>query len=161
VVDLRGPLTRVAASSVVDAPPASVFAFLSDPRNHWLLAGPKVRVLEIADAPGSPIGGVMVIRGPAGIRRRARTRVVVSRDPSLLGGVAELGGSTTAWVAWDLRPSERGGTLVVLSAAVSSLGSLDRILLLAGGKRWIRGLFADTLERLGALGGASPVPAEA
>jgi uncharacterized protein YndB with AHSA1/START domain len=151
----RNPI--LSASSVVAAPPASVFAFLADPHNHWLLSGSKVRLVEIAEPAGGQLAGVIVIRGPAGIRRRARTMVLTARDPSLLSGVAELGASTTAWVSWSLRPCGSGGTGVVLSATVSSAGLLDRILLLAGGRLWIRRMFNETLERLGrSVGAAAP-----
>jgi hypothetical protein len=152
-------ISILSADSVVDAPPASVFAFLADGDNHWLLNGPKVRLVELEEPVRGHIAGVVVIHGPAGIRRRARTRVLIARDPSLLSGVAELGDSTTALISWSLHPRGSAGTAVVLSAAVSSAGLLDRILLIAGGKRWIRRMFAETLERLGRSVGPAAVDA--
>jgi hypothetical protein len=143
-------MTRVAASSVVAAGPGMVFAFLVEPHNHRLLTGPKVRLLEIAEHPSGRIQGTVLIRGPLGIRRRARTRVLTAQDPECLSGVAELGDRTTVWVSWDLQASGSRDTEVILSAVASSLGSLDRILLFAGGKRWLRRLFAETLELLAA-----------
>jgi hypothetical protein len=148
-------LTHVAASSLLAETPAAVFAFLADPQNHLLLAGPKVQLVQLVDLPGQPMHAVMVIRGPAGLRRRADTEIVTSHDPVLLSGVAELGDATTAWVSWNLHPVAGGGTRVILSASVQSASVLDRILLLVGGKRWIRRLFAETLERLGSVVGAA------
>jgi hypothetical protein len=151
----------LSAYSVVAAPPASVFAFLADPSNHWLLNGPKVRLLELEEPATGQIAGVVVIRGPVGIRRRARTKVLTAEDPSLLSGVAELGATTTARVSWSLHPCGSAGTGVVLSATVSSASLLDRVLLVAGGRLWIRRMFAETLERLGRSVPAAPRPARA
>ena len=44
------------------------------------------------------------MRGPLGIRRAARTRVVVEERPSKLSGIAEVGPRTVARVSWTLRP---------------------------------------------------------
>jgi hypothetical protein len=142
------PMLHIAASQVISAPPVVVFAFLAEPANHRLLAGRRVQLLELLDGSDGRIRGLVVIRGPLGLRRRARTRVISSSRPAFLAGAAQLGTHTIVQVRWDLQPFDSNRTRVLLSAGVTSVGSLDRLLLLAGGTAWIRHLFASTLELL-------------
>jgi hypothetical protein len=150
----------IAAEIVVRSPPEVVFAFLAEMHNHWTLAGRRIELLEIGQAAdGSPCGVVM-IRGPLGIRRRARTRVLRVCKPSLLGGVAEVGAGTRAHVQWDLKAAGEDSTLVSLSAVLANAGPVDRLLLLAGGRIWMRRVFAATLRLLAErLDAGKPAPA--
>jgi hypothetical protein len=84
--------------------------------------------------------------GPFGIGRVAETRIVEVQEPSLLLGTAELG-RTKASVRWEIRGDE-GGSHVTLSATIERLSSGDRLLLLLGGRRWLRIVFASAVARL-------------
>jgi hypothetical protein len=84
--------------------------------------------------------------GPFGIGRVAETRIVEAEEPSLLLGTAELG-RTNASVRWEIRREERGSH-VTLSATIERLSPGDRLLLLLGGRRWLRIVFASAVARL-------------
>jgi hypothetical protein len=140
---------RIAATSHVPAPRRIVFAFLADRDNHWHLAGRRIEALEIGQDAAGQLSGLVLIRGPFGVRRRARTRVVQVSEPMVLGGVAELGRRTTAVVRWDLGEVAGGeATRVELSASVTAASPLDRLLLALGGRVWMKHVFAVTLELL-------------
>lgn len=141
-------MDRISASAYIAAPPAVVFSFLADPRNHWLLARGKIELRKIDAGEQGRMRGWVVIRGPLGLRRRARTRVFRSLAPSSLSGVAELGRRTRASVSWTLEETEDAATHVVLSAAITRVGALDRLLLLVGARWWMRRLFAEVLDAL-------------
>jgi hypothetical protein len=141
-------------------PPAEVFAFLADVRNHRQLASNGIQVLELAHAPGVPDHGVLMIRGPLGIRRRVQTMVLDTdlSDASVLRGIAKVGRRTVVDVRWELYQHESDGTRVVLSADVRSRGVTDGVLLAFGGRIWMRRLFAATIERLSSRLSVSPSP---
>jgi hypothetical protein len=145
----RGVPGRITASRVVPAPPAEVFAFLAEWQNHRLLTGRSIRLLALAEDPDGRVQGLIQLRGPLGLRRVAQTTVATAREPSAIGGTARVGSRTFVHVDWEMHPAARGETHVVLSAAVATAGRLDSLLLLAGGKLWIRRLFAATLALLG------------
>lgn len=44
-------MMRIASSTVISVPPATVLAFLIEWQNHWLLSGPKIELLELAESP--------------------------------------------------------------------------------------------------------------
>jgi hypothetical protein len=130
----------IAASGLVPAEREEVFAFLAELGNHWLVADRWIEVVSL-DADGD--GGRVRVRGPLGLRRTARTRVEVVDPPAALEGTAVLGG-TVARVRWELRP--RGGaTRVRLEARVERATALDRLLLAAGGRAWMRRRLAATV----------------
>jgi hypothetical protein len=139
---------RIASSTLVSAPRPLVFAFLADRDNHWHLAGRGIELLEIGEEADRRLSGLVLIRGPLGVRRRARTRVLDVREPALLGGVARVGRGTIAEVRWNLRDAAPSGTRVELSASVSAADRLDRALLALGGGFWMARLFDSTLSRL-------------
>jgi hypothetical protein len=145
-----GAVIRIAASTHVSAPRPLVFAFLADRHNHWHLAGRSLEPLEIGQDRAGQLSGVVAIRGPLGIRRRARTRVVTVGEPEVLAGVAELVGGTTAEVCWELADGGERGTLVELSATVTAVTPRDRVLLALGGRVWMRRVFARTIDLLAA-----------
>ena len=91
-------------------------------------------------------GGRILIRGPLGITREARTEVVETEAPSRLVGRAVLG-TTVGEVAWKTLP-DGGGSLVSLSAEVERASAADRLLLGLGGRAWLRRRFANVLETL-------------
>jgi hypothetical protein len=150
----------VEAAALIPAPPEDVFAFLSDLGNHWRLADRFVEVLTLEASDGTHHdGGRVRVRGPLGLHRTVTTRVVAAREPRLLIGTAELASGTRARVSWVLA-GRLGATRVRLAADLERAGPLDRLLLAAGGRWWLRRRFASTLERL-ARELATRTPAEA
>jgi len=87
------------------------------------------------------------MRGPLGVGRVARTRVVATDEPSSLQGVAELGDGTQASVRWNIVPDGEGSR-VTLAATVERASVGDRVLLALGGRRWLERLFAAAVARL-------------
>jgi hypothetical protein len=133
----------IEADGFVPAGREAVFAFLADLANHWDLADRWVEVVSLTPAHD---GGRVTVRGPLGLRRTVDTRVHDVDPPARLAGTARLG-RTRAVVRWDLRPEPRG-TRVHLVANVVAAGRLDRLLLAAGGRAWLRRRFTVTLSRL-------------
>jgi uncharacterized protein YndB with AHSA1/START domain len=154
---VSGAATRIAAERGVAASPRAVFTFLADLENHWLLTDRFVEVLRLErPGEGRPAhGGTVRMRGPLGLGRTARTRVVEMHPDTSLAGIASLGNGTEALVSWTLAPRS-GGTRVRLEAMVNGLGRLESVLLAAGGRRWLEQRFASILETL-----ARRVPREA
>lgn len=133
----------IAAGGVVPAPREAVFAFLADLDNHWLVTGRWIAVVRL-DGDGD--GGRVRIQGPLGLRRTAHTRVLHADPPARLEGSATLG-RTVARVRWELS-DHHDATLVRLEAEVERAGPLDRLLLAAGGRRWLRRRFGTTVVTL-------------
>ena len=90
----------------------------------------------------------MRIRGPLGVSRVARTRVLSAKEPRELRGRAELHGGTVGAVGWTIEP-EGEGSRVTLSAVVEHAAPFDRAVLALGGRRWLRRGFAEALAQLG------------
>ena len=128
----------------------AVFAFLADLANHWDLADRWVEVVSLTPAHDR---GRVTVRGPLGLKRTVDTQVHETEPPTRIEGVAELG-RTRALVAWWLE-EDGTGTRVRLSATVVEAGALDRLLLAAGGRAWLRRRFASTLDRLARAASAS------
>jgi hypothetical protein len=110
----------------------------------WAVTDRFVKVLDLNETGD---GGRVRLRGPLGLRRVVTTRVVASKAPRLLIGTAEIGTGTRARVSWSLA-EHRGETRVLLAAAVERASTLDRLLLRAGGLRWLQRRFEATLEGL-------------
>ena len=132
----------IAAERRISAPPERVFEFLADLRNHWRL---ERAFLEIEDA--GERSGVIRVRGPVGLSRRAETRVLEADAPSRVAGRADLRGGTVGLVAWDITP-DAGGSRVRLSAEIPEASLPDRVLLALGGRAWLRRLFERALANL-------------
>lgn len=139
-----------------------MFAFLADPGNHWRLARERIEVIAVDSDGHGYMRGTVLLRGPLGVRRRARTAVVEVTPSRRLSGVASIGGRTRAEVTWSLAPAAGAATWVVLSADMLRLSRLDAILLAAGGRAWMRRLFSEVLVALGELApAAAAAPAAA
>jgi uncharacterized protein YndB with AHSA1/START domain len=139
---------EISASALVPAAPEEVFAFLCDLENHWMLADRFVEVLTLDHSrDGVAGGGTVKVRGPLGLGRTATTRVVDTEPPMSMTGTADLSGGTQAVVRWVLTRDD-GATRVELAADLRRTGLLDRILLAAGGRRWIRHRFNSILQTL-------------
>jgi hypothetical protein len=139
----------IAAERIVVAPPSEVFSFLADLENHWLLADRFVEVLSLERPPGGgpAHGGTVRIRGPLGLGRTARTRLVQAQPHTSVEGTASVGARTEARVHWTLTPVIEG-TLVRLEATVERMGRSEAIVLAAGGRRWLEDRFASILNTL-------------
>lgn len=142
-------------TALLPVPVEAVFLFLADLENHWRLADPFVEVLELDGPPGGHHGGLVLLCGPAGLRRRVRTRVVASAPPTEIVGTANVGRRTRGRVRWKLAPRD-GGTQVTLSASLDTATALDRLLLAAGGWAWLRRRLLATLGRLADAVGSVP-----
>ena len=131
----------IEADGLVPARRDAVFAFLADLANHWDLADRWVEVVSLTPAHD---GGRVTVRGPLGLRRTVETRVDEVEPPACIEGTARLG-RTRAVVRWELRPEPRG-TRVNLVATVLAAGPIDRLLLAAGARAWLRRRFTVTLN---------------
>jgi hypothetical protein len=144
---------KIEAERLVRAPPDPVFQFLSELRNHWRL---EDRFVELGGLEGSgphgPTGGCVRIRGPLGIFRTARTRVLAAESPAAdrpgrLSGRADVGRGTVGRVSWTIEPAE-AGSRVTLAAYAERVTPVDRLLLALGGSWWLGRIFARALARL-------------
>lgn len=134
---------RIEASRRVARPRTELYARLAHLPGHWELAGRWVEPLEL-----NHDGGVVRVKGPFGLHRTMHTRLTETREPECVVGEAHLG-ATVAAIRWDLEAADGDSTVVTLSARVQRAGPLDRALLALGGRRWLQGRFAATLQRLG------------
>jgi uncharacterized protein YndB with AHSA1/START domain len=138
-------MRAISASATVSHPPERVFEFLSDLRNHWTL---EERFIDLEDV--EPGGGRVRMKGPLGLGRVARTRVLEATTPqpvAHLRGSAEISGGTRGHVEWTIEPAGNGSR-VTLSAIPDALGLLDAVLLRMGGGRWLERLFRSAVARL-------------
>lgn len=146
--------TRIGASRIVDEPAGRVFEFLADLRNHWRLEGRFVELDHLDGASeGAATGGRVRIRGPLGLSRGARTRVLSTTPPAggtpgRLRGEAAIGRRTRGRVQWEIDPLDQRRSRVTLSAVVDRAGAADALLLALGGRRWLRSVFDGALSNL-------------
>ena len=124
--------------------PEQVYAFLAELENHWHLDD---RLLRLERLDHGAHGSRIVIGGPLGLRRTARIRLTESAPTRRVVGTAEVGRRTQARVTWTITP-QGGGSRVSVQATVLRAGALDRLLLAAGGRWWMRRRFARVLEQL-------------
>ena len=122
----------VEASAVVPAAPEAVYGFLSDLRNHWLLADRFVALGGLEGGPHAPTGGRVRMKGPFGLSREAKTRVLAAEPPTrdrpgMLRGVAEIGAATVGHVGWTIEQAGSGSRVSAsVESASSSTGSCSR-----------------------------------
>ena len=144
----------IEARATLSHPPEQVFAFLSDLRNHWRLDDAFVEVGGVEGNDGQePTGGRVRIRGPVGLSREARTKVLSAdppgpATPGMLSGRADVGGATIGRVGWEIAGRADGGSDVRLWAEVERASLLDRLLLALGGRRWLRRILERTVVNL-------------
>jgi hypothetical protein len=133
--------------------PERVFEFLSDLRNHWRLEDAFVELGGLdGDEGHGPTGGRIRIRGPLGLSREARTKVLDASPPGpatsgSLAGRAEVG-ATVGRVGWAIEPRPNGGSDVRLWADVERASPPDRLLLALGGRRWLGRILERALANL-------------
>ncbi len=131
---------EVTATRPIATTPEEIFAFLANPDRHWQLLGRRLEPLRAYDGSRSQVR----LHGPLGIRRTLWIRLSDERPPhELVGRVEAGGGATIGTVRWAVRPAGAGASIVELTARTDFAGWLDRLLLTAGGARWLR----QSLER--------------
>jgi hypothetical protein len=95
-------------------------------------------------------GGLVRVKGPLGISRLARTRVVGAEQPRLLTGTADIGRGTRGAVRWEISEQVPGTSHVRFSAVVERASPFDRMLLACGGRWWMQRIVSAAVTRLGA-----------
>lgn len=118
--------TPVIATRVIPADSSTLHTLVSDPASQWRMVDAVHRLLR-----------VHAQVGPCTAKRLVPVRV-------------QMGGRDVLWLTWMLSPS-RGTTEVDLSAQIESRGLLARLLLVLGGRRWLRHRLEDTLDSLAVL----------
>lgn len=113
-------------------------------RNHWQLTQ---RFAELEQLDGDADGGHVRIRGPFGLSRLARTRLLSAEEPREVRGRADVGHGTFGAVRWLIEPAG-SGSRVTLSAVVERAGILDRAILALGGRIVLRRGFREALAQL-------------
>jgi hypothetical protein len=145
----------ISARAVLAAPAADVFEFLANLRNHYRLASRFVDVDEIHPESPTPEDGRIALRGPLGIEREARTKLLSTTPPAegrqgVVEGLATVETGSGARIAWRLEP--RGAeTLVTLEAHVERAHGIDRMLLRLGARPWLRRILRHSLAQLDEL----------
>ena len=137
----------ISVTRQVPVPADELFARLCDLDAHRDLAAPHIDVLHLRGPRGARTGGDVELRGPLGIRLRATTMVRAARFPRELSGTAATGRGTTATLRWLLEPAG-SRTYATALLVVHPRGALHRLLLLAGGRPWLRRRLATAIERL-------------
>lgn len=148
----------VSATDWVDASALQVFEFLAWLPGHRLIAGQRLRLLDLT---ADRRGGRIVIMGPFGLRRTVRTAVTCVIAPSAgtagrVGGSAATGPVTSAQVRWLIEPAGERAR-VTLTATITRMSVPDRLLLAIGGRRWLARGFAQSIALLGTAVGAQVV----
>jgi hypothetical protein len=116
----------VIATRAIVADAATLLALVSDPASQW-------RIVE----------GVSPLLHPhAHVEQSHSTRLVSVR--------VQLGRRDALWITWILTP-RRGTTEVDLAAQLHSRSLAARLVLLLGGRRWLRHRLEHTLGTLAAL----------
>jgi hypothetical protein len=139
----------------MEVPAETVYGFLSQLPNHQRMGGRRFRLKSLAV---DRLGARIVIRGPLGIRRTVETTITCLHPSRGVGGTAVIGRRTVAHVHWTIHAAgERSH--VALTATVLRIGTLDRLLLAAGGRRWLARSFHRVLIMLAATLGVL-VPGE-
>jgi carbon monoxide dehydrogenase subunit G len=138
---------RTAAAETVGAPPEAVYAFLERLENHWRLTSGFVTVDRLA-----PDGGRIVLRGPLGVRKRARTELrrcepPAGDRPGVVAGTATDDAGTTARVEWRIAAAPEGSR-VELATTIDDARGLDRVWLALGAGWWIRRGLGRSLREL-------------
>jgi hypothetical protein len=141
----KAPWT-IGAHKGVCAPPKRLYEFLSTLDNHWLLADRFVSLVRLHGPVDSRTGGEIMIRGPWGLRRHARTWLDLDDHGLRVVGTAAVGRRTRARVTWTLTPIPEGAD-VELTATILTASLVDRALLVVAAP-WLRRRFLGAIERL-------------
>jgi hypothetical protein len=141
----------VTSGLLMEVSAETVYGFLSRLPNHQRMGG---RVFRLDGFAADRLGAKIVICGPLGIRRTVETTITCLHPARGVGGTAAIGRRTVAHVHWTIHAAgERSH--VALTATVLRIGVLDRLLLAAGGRRWLARSFHRVLTLLSTTLGAA------
>jgi hypothetical protein len=149
----------IEADVTLSHPPERVFEFLADLRNHWRLEDAFIELDDLGEHAAGLGGGRVRMKGPLGLSRVARTKVLSAEPPGVttpgrLSGQAEVGRVTIGRVGWEITGTENGGSAVRLWARVERASLRDRLLLAVGGRRWLARIFRRAVANLSRVLGA-------
>jgi hypothetical protein len=113
---------RVTRTVAAGAPALS--HFLANLDNHWSLCGDAVEITSLRGPADRPNEALLTLRGPLGIRRAARTRLL-GASANKVWGRAQLDNGTQARVTWRFAPA-RGTTEVELELELREAHLFDR-----------------------------------
>jgi hypothetical protein len=139
-------MAPVTSELLIEAPAKTVYDFLSQLANHQRMGGHRFRLNTVAP---DRLGATIVIRGPLGIHRTVQTTITCLRPARGVGGTATIGRQTVAHVHWTIHAANERSH-VTLTATIVRTGMLDRLLLAAGGRRWLAHSFHRVLTLLSA-----------
>ncbi len=136
----------IVAREEVRAPAEGVLRVLLDLDAHQDLTDGGLEIVQLYGPRGRRTGGVVVLRGPAGIRRHAVTRVQ-GAEAGRLWGKATTSNGTEAKLEWLLRPTG-AATSVEVRLHLRPRHWRDHVLLHLGARRWLHRRLAAALTRL-------------
>ncbi len=135
----------VRATRPVAAGAEALAAYLANLDNHWDLCGDLVEIRALGGPREERIAAHLLLKGPLGIRRTARTRLL-GASPDKVWGRAQLDSGTQARITWRFAP-RRGTTEVSLELELRDVRLFDR-LLFALARPWITTQLTRALGRL-------------
>jgi carbon monoxide dehydrogenase subunit G len=136
----------IGAQRTIAFPPATVYALLSDLRQHWPLLGADLVDADIVDGSDDESADLL-LRGPfPGIERRVTTRITYAVPDTSFGGEA-IAGHTRAAIDWRLTPADGDATVVSFDVGINPGGLRDR-LLVAAARPWLQRRCGQVLKRL-------------
>ncbi|GAB2840933.1 hypothetical protein GCM10027176_50960 [Actinoallomurus bryophytorum] len=139
-------MALVTSELLIEFPAETVYDFLSQLANHQRMGGHRFRLNTVAP---DRLGATIVIRGPLGIHRTVQTTITCLRPARGVGGTATIGRQTVAHVHWTIHAAG-DRSHVTLTATIVRTGMVDRLLLAAGGRRWLARSFHRVLTLLSA-----------
>ena len=148
-----GAPSTVRAGGPVPLPREETWRILADLDRHHALTDGAMTILELDGPHGARTGGLVELRGPLGLRRRAQTAVRAAEHPQWLAGTAATPSGTRAVLEWHLRPAPHG-THVDVELQVVPATRRDRLLLALGAQRWLRRRLRAAVTGLAAMAGS-------
>jgi hypothetical protein len=136
----------IVARDEVGAPAALILRVLADLDAHRQLTDGGMEIVQLHGPRGRRTGGIVELRGPAGIRRRAVT-CVQGAEPGRLWGKATTSNGTEAQLEWLVEPAD-DATAVEVRLRLSAQHWADRLLLRIGARQWLHARLSAALERL-------------
>jgi hypothetical protein len=137
-------MAPVTSKLLIEAPAKTVYDFLSQLPNHQRMGGHRFRLDTVTP---DRLGATIVICGPLGIHRTVQTTITYLHPARGVGGTATVGRRTIAHVHWTINPAGEQSH-VALTATMVRTGVLDRLLLAAGGRKWLARNFHQVLTLL-------------
>lgn len=135
----------IRASRPIAAAPHDLAAFLADLANHFALCEELVEIESLDGPPGASTRASVLVKGPLGVRRRARTRLL-GITVAHVRGLAELDSGSQLRISWRLAPN-RGTTTVTVELELREAHLLDGFLFTLG-RHWLTAQLGRSLERL-------------